>query len=103
VGAEHRPYHAHLRRRDPDRLLADRDAVSALLASPGWQVLEELTDAVHGTAVDRLLFSHAGSEGRVLDQAEYARLLGFLSGLGQARVAAEAVITHAEREQSKED
>jgi hypothetical protein len=53
--------------------------------------------------VDRLLFSHAGTEGRVFDQAEYARLLGFLAGLDQARVAAEAVIKHAEREQSKED
>ena len=103
MGAEHRPYHAHLRRRDPDRLTADRDAISQLLTSPGWRVLEELMAEVHGNAVDRLLFSHAGSEGRVMDQAEYARLLGFLSGLDQARVAAEAVITHAEREQSNED
>ena len=65
--------------------------------------MEELIDAAHGEAVRRLLFAHAGSEGRVLDQAEYARLLGFLAGLMQARVAAEAVITHAEREQKKED
>ena len=70
---------------------------------PGWHVLEELIAEVHGTAVDRLLFSHAGSEGRVMDQAEYARLLGFLAGLEQARVAAEAVVKHAEREQTKED
>jgi hypothetical protein len=39
----------------------------------------------------------------VLEQAEYARLLGFLSGLGQARVAAEAFLMHAERAQSKEE
>lgn len=103
MGAEHRPYHAHLRHRDPDRLTADRDAVRALLDSPGWRVIDELTDAVHGAAVNRLLFAHAGSEGRVLDQAEYARLLGFLAGLDQARVAAESVLRHAEREQRKED
>jgi hypothetical protein len=103
VGAEHRPYHAHLRRRDPERLISDRDAVQALLATPGWAVLEELIEQAHGEAVRRLLFVHAGSEGRVLDQAEYARLLGFLAGLSQARVAAEAVIRHAEREQRKED
>lgn len=83
--------------------MADRDAVSALVLTPGWRVLEDLLAEVHGNAVDRLLFSHAGSEGRVFDQAEYARLLGFLAGLEQARVATEAVIKHAEREQSKED
>lgn len=66
-------------------------------------MLEEIVAEVHGNAVDRLLFSHAGSEGRVFDQAEYARLLGFLAGLDQARVAAEAVLKHAEREQTKED
>lgn len=63
----------------------------------------DLLEQVHGEAVSRLLFAHTGAEGRVLDQAEYARLLGFLAGLRQSRVAMEAVLKHAERAQSKED
>lgn len=70
---------------------------------PGWRILEELIEQVHGEAVSRLLFASAGIEGRVMDQAEYARLLGFLAGMRQTRVAAEAVIKHVERVQSKED
>jgi hypothetical protein len=103
VAAEHRPYHAHLRHRDTDQIIVDRDAVAALSDSPGWAVLQALLEQVHGEAVSRLLFAHTGSEGRVLDQAEYARLLGFLAGLRQSRVAMEAVLKHAERAQSKED
>jgi hypothetical protein len=38
-----------------------------------------------------------------MEQAEYARLLGFLAGLDQSRVAVEAVLRHAERAQTKED
>lgn len=62
-----------------------------------------LLDEVHGDAVTRLLFLSAGAEGKVLEQAEYARLLGFLSGLRQSRLAAEAFIEHAERVQRKEN
>lgn len=62
-----------------------------------------LIDEVHGEAVARLLFASAGAEGKVLEQAEYARLLGFLSGLRQTRLAAEAFILHAERVRHKED
>lgn len=73
-----------------------------LTASQGWGVLIELIESVHGEAVTRLLLSHAGSDGGVLQQAEYARLLGFLSGLRQFRWAAEAFIEHAERVHSQE-
>lgn len=103
MAAEHRPYHAHLRHRDTDQIITDRDAVRQLSESPGWVVLMDLLEQVHGEAVSRLLFAHTGAEGRVLDQAEYARLLGFLAGLRQSRVAMEAVLKHAERAQSKED
>ena len=102
AGAELRPYLAHLRSWDLDTLPSDADAVAALLASPGWAVVSALVDDVHDQAVTRLLFAHAGSDGRVLEQAEYARLLGFLSGLRQTRWAAEAFIEHAERVQRKE-
>jgi hypothetical protein len=103
VAAEHRPYLAQLRHRDSDALPSEADAVAQLVQTPGWQIVAELIEAAHGDAVSRLLFAHSGAEGRVLDQAEYARLLGFLSGLRQARVAAEAVLLHAERVRSKEE
>jgi hypothetical protein len=103
VAAEHRPYFAQLNRRDSDSLPSEVDQVRALIESPGWALVNELVDVAHGDAVRRLLFTHTGATGRVLDQAEYARLLGFLSGLGQARVAAEALLMHAERAQSTEE
>jgi hypothetical protein len=103
VGAEHLPYLAHLRKRhDSDALPSEVDAIRTLLGSTGWELLMRLLDDVHGEAVTRLLFTSAGAEGQVLEQAEYARLLGFLSGLSQSRVAAEAFIQHAERVQRKE-
>jgi hypothetical protein len=73
--------------------------VRELLISPGWALVSELINQAHGDAVTRLLFAHAGLEGQVFEQAEYARLIGFLSGLQQARVAAEALIAYAERHQ----
>lgn len=73
-----------------------------MLHSPGWRVVSELIDDVYETAMSRLLMGSAGSEGMVFEQAEYARLLGFLSGLRQTRWAAEAFIEHAERVQNRE-
>jgi hypothetical protein len=104
VAAEHTPFLAHLRKTsDPDRAFADASAVRDLIDGPGWALVNELLDQVHEEAVTRTLFAHAGSEGRVLDQAEYARLLGFLAGLRQVRWAAEAIVIHAERVRAKEN
>ena len=102
MGLEHRPYLAHLRSTDVEAIYSDREAVQAMLDSPGWQLVERLLDETHSSATTRLLFSHAGTDGSVLQQAEYARLLGFLSGLKQTRWAAEAFIEHAERVRQKE-
>lgn len=63
----------------------------------------ELLHHTNEDAVTRLLFAHSGSEGRVLEHAEYARLTGFLAGLQQARWAAEAIVLHAERVRAKEN
>jgi hypothetical protein len=103
VGAEHRPYLARLTRHSSDEIPSEVDAVRQLLDSKGWELLTRLLEDTHGEAVQRLLFLSAGAEGKVLEQAEYARLLGFLSGLRQSRVAAEAFIEHAERVQRKEN
>jgi hypothetical protein len=104
VGAEHTPYLAQLRKdSDPDQAAADADAVRDLITSRGWGLVIELLQHTHEGATTRLLFGHAGSEGRVLDQAEYARLLGFLSGLQQARWAAEAIVQHAERVRQRQE
>ena len=73
-----------------------------MLTSTGFKLVEQIIEEAHGDAVTRLLFGHAGQEGRLLEQAEYARLLGFLSGLRQFRWAAEAFTEHAERVRSKE-
>jgi hypothetical protein len=100
--ADHRPYLAHLRHHDLDRLPVEVAAIEQMLRSDGWRVLTELVESVHGEAVTRLLFSHTGSDGAVLEQAEYARLVGFLAGLRQFRAAAEAFVIHAERVQRQE-
>lgn len=103
MGAEHLPYLAHLRKDgNHERAIFDRDAVVAMLDSTGWAIVSDLLDQVHEEAVTRVLFAHAGSDGHVYAQAEYARLLGFLSGLRQTRWAAEAIIEFAERERKKE-
>lgn len=102
MGAEHTPFLARLRKVDGDDVLSDADAVRAMLDSPGWQLVSGLIGETYDEASTRLIFGHAGSEGRVLDQAEYARLLGFLAGLRQTRWAAEAYLLHAERVRSKE-
>jgi GTP1/Obg family GTP-binding protein len=104
VAAEHTPFLAHLRKfGNFEDALSDRDAVQSLLDSQGWALLMQLIDSVHEEAVMRALFAHAGSEGRVLEQAEYARLLGFLAGLRQVRWAAEAYVLRAERAQAQEE
>jgi hypothetical protein len=103
VGAEHRPYLAALRHKDPDQIASEIEAIKQLREHPGWALVEHLIDDVHGNAVNRLLFASSGAEGRVLEQAEYARLLGFLAGLDQARAAIEAYELHAERVRNRED
>jgi hypothetical protein len=103
VGAEHRPYLAALRHRDADQIAAEADVVRSLSEAPGWALVQDMVNEVHGNAVYRLLFESTGAEGRVLDQSEYARLLGFLAGLDQARVAVEAYAMHAERVRNRED
>jgi hypothetical protein len=106
MGAEHLPYLAHLRKLDKvsdvERLADDADAVQRMLDGRGWGVLTELVGYVHGEAANRLVFAHQGVEGKVLDQAEYARVLGFLAGLQQFQAAAQAVLIHAERVQRQE-
>jgi len=103
VAAEHAPFLAHLRKfGDYESALSDRDAVQALLDSQGWALVDELLTRVQEEAVLRALIDHAGTSGRVLEQAEYARLLGFLAGLRQVRWAAEAIVMRAERAQEQE-
>lgn len=103
MAAEHAPFLAHLRKfGDWESAITDRDAVQAMLDSPGWQLVDELLARVQEEAVLRSLIDHAGSSGRVLEQAEYARLLGFLAGLRQVRWAAEAFVLRAERAHEQE-
>jgi hypothetical protein len=102
VAAEHTPFLARLRRNDTDAVASDSDAVRAMLDSRGWQLVNELIEGTHEEATTRLVFGHVGTDGRILEQAEYARILGFLAGLRQTRWAAEAFLLLAEREHDKE-
>ncbi len=91
------PFVNHLQRWEDDDLRVAAKHVADLLDSPGWKALTLLLDEVHGTATSHLLLSHAGARGEVMEQAEYARLVGFLSGLTQPQIAAGAFHTAAER------
>lgn len=83
-------------RRPLDDLVDDADAVAALIASPGWPVLSALLDAEIAT-IDAGLDS-----GRVLEQAEYAARHGRRGGLKAPHGAAQALISLAESELSKQ-
>ena len=77
VGVEHRPYLAHLRGTDFDTIIADRDAVQAMLDSPGWKLVEELLER-RPTPTPPPACCSATPEltAPCSTQAEYARLLG---------------------------
>lgn len=83
-------------RRPLDELVADAEAVAALIASPGWPVLSALLDAEIAT-IDAGLDS-----GQVLEQAEYAGRHGRRGGLKAPQVASQALIGLAESELSKQ-
>lgn len=84
------PYLAQFKQWDDDELRIACEHVAQLEHHPGFEALTRVLDEVHGNAMDRLLSSHAGAEGRIMDQAEYARLVGFLSGLRQPMAAVKA-------------
>ena len=75
---------------DPEVLETAAGHVAALAEHPGWHALTQLIEEAHAEAWTGILAGHVGKQGRVLDQAEYARLLGFLAGLNEFQAAQRA-------------
>lgn len=88
---EEQPYLARLERDGwADELETVCHHVEALADHPGWQALTRLINEAHEDAFTKVLHGHSGAQGRVLEQAEYARLHGFFAGLGEYRAAQRA-------------
>lgn len=84
------------------RLVAKQ--IEGLQAHPGWAALNTLIDETHGNAVNRLIFENAGVDAKSRPYEDLTRLLGFMAGLRQYRVAALAVTTaHARRERQNDE
>lgn len=75
---------------DDETLRAAAAQIQDTLNSPGWQVIATVLEEVHGSYYKNLILGHASMRGAVPTQAEYARATGFLSGVEQPQVAAEA-------------
>lgn len=76
----------HLGGLDSSELLNIADDLTALLAHPGWQKLEELA-AIQKNAIEhgamRRLWSHFAAGATVQQQAPFVRLGGVIDGLGR--------------------
>lgn len=100
--ADEQPYLARLEREGwAERLELLGEQVKALAGHPGWQALTELMDEAHEDAFTQVLHGHSGAAGRVLEQAEYARLHGFFAGLGEYRAAQRAFLVADERRKER--
>jgi hypothetical protein len=91
VASEHTGYLNLLNRRfkdDDEGLRAAAGQIQALIQSPGWLVLKGILDDVHSDYFKTLILGH--TRGQVPSQAEFARATGFLSGVSQSQIAAEA-------------
>lgn len=88
----HKGYLNLIRRQFPEdeqlRLAAGQ--VKALMEQPGWQVVMDLVAAAYDDYYRNKLLGPAAMRGPVPTQAEFARGTGFLAGLEQPQVAAEA-------------
>ncbi len=73
-----------------DELRAAAAKVQDTLNSPGWQIITGLVEAAQKDATSVLFNGHRGGSGKVLEQAEYSRLCGYLAGLGEPLSAAQA-------------
>jgi hypothetical protein len=87
------PFHSRIVREyqdRPDELRAAAAKVQATLDSEGWQLLRSFLTRAHDDALTRLFQGSGGANGKVLEQAEYARLCGYLAGLLEPQTAARA-------------
>lgn len=88
---EYRQFIAEMRRWDSTKLFEAQRAIADLKGQPGYIVLEELVRSVLDRYEKQLRY------GGVLDQAEYARVLGSMAGMESLLEAANAVLFQAEK------
>ena len=86
-----KPFVNALKGWDEEESIVAAKQVEQLLAHPGWEALQKLIAQAEESTLDRLMAT------RTLEHAEYAREFGYLQGLREPRVAAQAFLTHAER------
>lgn len=106
MAKEHTPYLNFLARQyaeDDDSFVIAAERVAELLDSPGWKVVTELVEDARTSTATNLIMSHAGSQGKVLEQAEYARLCGYLAGAKELQVAAESFALALEAAKRRRD
>ncbi len=84
-----------LRGWDDDALRIAAEQVEGLRAHPGWLHLLALLGVAEQNALNRLLGSAFND--KVLEQAEYSRLLGVLAGIKQPQVAADSFAAALEK------
>lgn len=90
-------YLAHFKGWDDDRLFTAARDVEQLTQHPGWRVLNDMLEQGKRNAETRL-YRTALPEDR-----EITRLIGFLQGLLEPQIAAEAFATAAERRRKHND
>lgn len=86
--SKYQPYAEYLRylaEEDVEKLWALEEAVESLDSHPGWKELEEIMSA-GARKIDEILM-----DGATLEQADYARVLGFKAGLRQMPNAIKAI------------
>ena len=76
---------------DADALSRAMEAVKATVASPGWELIQELLRTERGT-VD----SEVENPSKVLDHASYAMAHGYRAGLNASARAAQTLVEFAE-------
>ena len=84
-----------LARWDDEQLRLAAQQVADLQAQPGWEKLMGLLKVVEDNANARLLGTAFND--KILEQAEYTRLLGVLAGLKQPQVAADSFAAALEK------
>lgn len=95
-GRQHTPFLGHIEAWESEPLFEAQRAVRTLVDSPGWDVVCELIDAGRENAEARLKYGSVPAS-----TAEYAKALGFVTGLESLEAAAEAVLLAAERRQKR--
>ncbi len=87
------------KRTDRDRVRVEAEQVRAMMDTEGWKHLQAAIARRRDAVVEGL--EQSGDSGRILDHAEYARLMGYLAGLRQSQDAADSFVTALEKHRAR--